>query len=150
MQEIPASDDRPQELHVYEMAILVVFDQQAEFAKAVQHGAIDAPAFGAPSPKDATRPHGTMSAIEEIAAERCRQVEVKGYTHEHDDTHTDGELACAAAAYACTADKHHINPEGLWPFEEDAFKPSDVRSNLIRAGALIVAEIERLDRSSSR
>lgn len=39
-----------------------------------------------------------MSVIDEIAAERQRQVEVEGWTAEHDDKHADGSLAQAAAA----------------------------------------------------
>ena len=39
-------------------------------------------------------------AIEDITAERKRQIEVEGWSSEHDDVHTGGEMALAAAAYA--------------------------------------------------
>jgi hypothetical protein len=82
------------------------------------------------------------TAITEIAAERSRQVEVEGWTLEHDDAHDSGELADAAACYALGR-----KMPSIWPWAEEWWKPSDRRRNLIKAGALIVAEIERLDRA---
>lgn len=97
-----------------------------------------------------------MTVIEEIAAER--QQDVEGWTERHDDEHGNCALARAAAAYAAHAtvqaypDKTswpdvvcNIVSE-LWPFDQERWKPKDARRDLIRAGALIVAEIERLDR----
>lgn len=40
-----------------------------------------------------------MSGIELIAAERDRQINVEGWTADHDGQHTEGELALAAIAY---------------------------------------------------
>ena len=97
-----------------------------------------------------------MSVIDEIAAERARQVAVEGWMFEHDDAHTDGSLAQAAAAYAAAAGLVNRNPSTLgiifariWPrtWSTIWFKPKTPRRDLIRAGALIVAEIERLDRA---
>jgi len=85
-----------------------------------------------------------------IAAERRRQVEAEGWTPEHDDQHDQGELAQAAAAYALHAgaglSKRVYEAERLWPFT-DGWKPSanEVRE-LVKAGALIAAEIDRLQR----
>ena len=108
-----------------------------------------------------------MSAIVEIAAERKRQIESEGWSSSHDDCHSTGEIARAAAAYAYAAtlsdievqfhhDRLYDRRKGiislivqLWPWETTWFKPKDKRRNLIKAGALIVAEIERLDRQSS-
>lgn len=89
-------------------------------------------------------------ALEDIAAERHRQIESEGWKPEHDDEHGLGELAGAAAAYAMADDFPNKAAE-LWPWEIGAdgknwWKPSDRRRNLVKAGALIVAEIERLDR----
>lgn len=89
--------------------------------------------------------------IAEIAAERRRQVEVEveGWTPEHDDSHRRGEMALAAACYAAPK---FVGFAGAafgalpWPWDRSWWKPRDVRRNLVRAGALIVAEIERLDR----
>lgn len=86
------------------------------------------------------------AAIELVAAERRRQVEAEGYSTEHDDEHATGELASAAACYALGFDAE------FWPWEADAWKPSpDNRvRELVKAGALIVAEIERLQRAEAR
>ena len=86
----------------------------------------------------------SQNAIEEIYAERRRQVDSEGWTPEHDDDHRNGELADAAACYALSDTGGSIG--GLWPWDLSWFKPRDRRRDLIRAAALIVAEIERLDR----
>lgn len=91
-----------------------------------------------------------------LIAEKARtNREHKGYTPEHDDTHTGGELVKAAICYAERARwlesfpkaDEHLGVPHLWPFEPESWKPSDdpIR-NLVHAGALIVAEIERLQR----
>jgi hypothetical protein len=92
-------------------------------------------------------------AILAIQAERRRQVNVEGWTPEHDDTHANGELADAAACYAIVprplvAGTMASIFERLWPWSREWWKPADRRRNLIKAGALIVAEIERLDRAA--
>lgn len=93
-----------------------------------------------------------MTALDDIAAERRRQIEQEGWTIEHDDEHDGGEMARAAASYAvasmCSREgditEHTIMK--LWPWAWRWYKPYSNRRNLVRAGALIVAEIERLDR----
>lgn len=75
--------------------------------------------------------------INEIITERKRQID-KGWSYKHDDTLVDGQLTWAAAAYA--TGKSELHPSG-W-----VYKPSTKRRRLIKAAALIVAEIERLDR----
>lgn len=98
----------------------------------------------------------SQNAIEEIYRERRRQVDSKGWTPEHDDGHDAGEIARAAAAYALPPatglGDNWLNQYALdiWPFHPDGFRHKDRRRDLIRAGALIVAEIERLDRLASR
>jgi hypothetical protein len=82
-----------------------------------------------------------------VAAERERQVTQEGHTDEHDDAHDGGELAHAAAALAVACiDKG--TGWGFWPWDDASWKPRDRRSNLVRAGALIAAEIDRLDRAA--
>lgn len=94
-----------------------------------------------------------------IGAERQRQVSLKGWTAEHDDEHEHGQLVAAAIAYAAHAmyRRHQRErPNDWWPWwgagpdadKPDGWKPSDdpVR-NLVKAGALIAAEIDRLQRS---
>lgn len=91
-----------------------------------------------------------------IAAERIRQVEKEGWTSGHDDSHLNGELSSAAAAYALASEKPYFSAT-LWPWRKEngggyhvleGFKPSadDSIRDLVKAGSLIVAEIERLMR----
>lgn len=90
---------------------------------------------------------GTMGdALSQIAAERRRQRLEEGWTAEHDDEHFDGEMADAAACYASTDPARVVR----WPWASTWWKPSpdDRRRELVKAGALIVAEIERLERAS--
>ena len=97
-------------------------------------------------------------ATDDINAERRRQIEAEGWTPAHDDEHGDGALANAAACYALGA-KLYVAPEYrdgkgvIWPFDEEWWKPSKGRCgrrrDLVKAGALIVAEIERIDRASA-
>ncbi|AOX10704.1 hypothetical protein Q5O_20715 [Pseudomonas putida JB] len=101
------------------------------------------------------------TAVRDLLVERCRQVREEGHTLERDDLHTEGQLAQAASAYAFWADPRgarqddHIDylnstPTGLWPWAKEYWKPASPRVMLIKADALILAEIERLDRQHSR
>lgn len=96
---------------------------------------------------------GTLRAIQDIEHERRRQVTEEEWTPEHDDQHDDGSMARAAACYAA----HPFMPTRawgtlptIWPWMPRWWKPKDRRRDLVRAGALIVAEIERLDRENER
>lgn len=91
-----------------------------------------------------------MKALDLIHAERNRQIHDKGWTPEHDDEHTDGELACAAAAFALSSTCRNFDEEIItaWPWGEPMQSGSPER-DLIRAGALIVAEIERIERQTA-
>lgn len=100
------------------------------------------------------------SVVDEIAAERRRQIAAEGWTPQHDDLHSGGQIAMAAAAYAdhswrfADAHKHGLNyatkvPSFLWPWDRAWWKPKNPRADLIRAAALIVAEVERLDRKAA-
>ena len=95
------------------------------------------------------------SAARDVFAERQRQISAESRTTEHDDAHDNGELAMAAAAYAWSSAMHGdatpfmVGWNQLWPWEYEEFKPKTPRENLVRAGALIVAEIERIDRQES-
>lgn len=88
-----------------------------------------------------------MTPIEEIAAERRRQTEAEGYDAAHDDAHVNGDIAKAAAAYAAASVRSAVGAQ-LWPWRIDEFKPKNGRDSLIKAAALCLAEIERLDRAS--
>ena len=84
----------------------------------------------------------TECVLEEIYEERSRQKNVEGWTEEHDDKHIERELAVAAACYA----SNKVN--GLWPWgtQHDKRMNHPYRKKLIIAAALLVAEIERIDR----
>ena len=90
-----------------------------------------------------------MTGIEAIAAERQRQIEEEGWTPEHDDKHGEAVLARAAACYAVYGSRiTTVRPPTWWPFNAIWWKPKNRRADLVRAGALIAAEIDRLDRLS--
>ena len=100
-----------------------------------------------------------MAVIDEIAAERTRQIEEEGWTPAHDDAHRRGEMAGAAACYIMhglsisrTDLRHQVRDvvRDLWPWALRWWKPSQHRRDLVKSAALIVAEIERLDRRQRR
>jgi hypothetical protein len=88
-----------------------------------------------------------MTGIERIAAERKRHEE-KGYTAEFDDQWEFGQLAEAAATYASRPyrDGAIVNWRRLhWPWDFWTFNPEEDRiRELVKAGSLIAAEIDRL------
>ncbi|MCG6541719.1 hypothetical protein MCB86_16725 [Pseudomonas sp. KSR10] len=90
-----------------------------------------------------TAPEQSQAAAD-VLAERRRQVEAEGWTPAHDDLYCAAELPRAAAAYILNG----ANDEApcIWPFASKWWKPKEARPNYVRAGALILAEIERLDR----
>lgn len=89
----------------------------------------------------------SQNVLEEVYSERRRQVDREGWAPQHDDEHDEGEMAFAAAAYATYQDDPASNyVPGLWPWAAEWWKPTTRRRNLIKAAALIIAEIERLDR----
>jgi hypothetical protein len=141
-----------------------------------------------------------LPGVELIATERRRQIEVEGWTPEHDDEHDSAQLAMAGAAYATAAravvhtlqycrgrgrehaerqsdpaererllqlcaedeadplnnyygrnDDGSVRPPRFdWPWDASWWKPSnDPVRNLVKAGALIAAEIDRLQRAAA-
>ena len=103
--------------------------------------------------------NGVEGAVGLIAAERQRQITAEGWTPEHDDWHFDGSLAVAAACYATQANQG-LHEGGMkvresvlryWPWDWNWWKPTpDNRiRELVKAGALIVAEIERLQHAAA-
>lgn len=79
----------------------------------------------------------------EILAEREKQE--LDWGDRHDDRHDQDELAYAAISYIL-ADSVPQLAFDYWPWDDDYWKPKTRRENLVRAGALIAAEIDRLDR----
>lgn len=96
-----------------------------------------------------------LSGAALIAVERKRQIEAEGWTPEHDDAHDLGELLHAAQSYVMVADAQAQRAKlppcfipKFWPWERKWWKPSPDRvRNLVKAGALIAAEIDRLQRN---
>lgn len=92
--------------------------------------------------------YGQSLAAVDVLKERCRQVEGEGYSIEQDDTYTDYQLPRAAICYGIKAAGLPDHLERLyWPFRSSAVKPANRRRSLVKAAALILAEIERLDRA---
>lgn len=90
-------------------------------------------------------------AATDVLAERRRQVTAEGWTSESDDQYEDGELIDAAACYAQDSSLWNCigEPPSDWPWSDEWWKPSkNMRRNLVKAGALILAEIERRDRAA--
>ena len=111
------------------------------------------------------------AGTELIAEERQRQIDKEGWTAEHDDTHDEGELAIAAICYASPVPifikEEHERSIGFidpWPWFDtvevtrygdglttqvpawDKRKKHSKLRKLVIAGALIAAEIDRLQR----
>jgi hypothetical protein len=87
-------------------------------------------------------------AARDVLDERKRQQSAEGWTPEHDDLHDTGELAIAAACYCAAVGPSKTGGTPIaWPWP-GFWKPKDRRNNLVRAAALLLAEIERLDRAA--
>jgi hypothetical protein len=91
----------------------------------------------------------------DVLRERVRQIEA-GYDAEHDDMWNENELVLAARDYLTW---HALGrepaaastPPSSWPFPRVDWKPSDdARAHLVKVAALLVAEIDRLDRETER
>ena len=99
-----------------------------------------------------TNPAALTKAARDVLAERLRQQEIEGFEPDQDDLAQEGQIAAGAACYALW-DSAAINmlrkeaKAGLWPWDESWWNPKDPRRNLVRAAALLLAEIERLDRA---
>lgn len=109
-----------------------------------------------PCTKGSKKMSTKMAGSELIAAERLRQIKSERWSARHDDGHNNGELVRAAICYALPNEvrvyktgayvsvslRHH-----LWPWEPKWWKPdADRVRELVKAGALIAAEIDRLQR----
>lgn len=103
---------------------------------------------------------GAGRGVTAIAQERRRQIEGERFDPTADQQYHQGELARAAACYVRleamrsvaatvpgTAVDDRVPPE--WPWARCWWKPKDRRSNLVRAGALIAAELDRMDREGA-
>lgn len=97
-------------------------------------------------------------AVLDVVTERHRQIQSEGWTPEHDNAHDKGEMAWAAVVYASNAsppgqglgaDRERI-VRLFWPWDWSWWEPTSRRRDLVKAAALLLAEIERLDRAEER
>lgn len=93
------------------------------------------------------------TGIELIAEERERQIHQEGWGASHDSEHTGEELATAGALYAMPAkfrqlDNSFVGVPIRWPWQRIWWKPSPENrvKELVKAGALIAAEIDRIQK----
>jgi hypothetical protein len=84
-----------------------------------------------------------------VRTERLRQISEEGFHPDDDDEMAEGELARAAAAYIRCSSAPADAAE-LWPWPAYQMKPKSRQRNLERAAALLLAELERLERSRER
>ncbi|MDX9956482.1 MAG: hypothetical protein RBT75_20465, partial [Anaerolineae bacterium] len=114
-----------------------------------------------PAPQQAAPAEGDVltQAAHDVLAERQRQISAEGWTPKHDDEHRTGAMASAAGCYALHAaasaatsqywrDRLETSVIEVWPWDDEWFKPGTARRNLVKAGALILAELERIDRAA--
>lgn len=125
-----------------------------------EHGIVEAQ-FGSARAREADAAAGQTAAARDVLAERERQKAIEGWTPEHDDEHANDQMALAAVCYADPCPQlmwrqfqlsrnplQSFKVPKLWPWDPEWWKPKDRRRNLVRAAALLLAEIERLDRSA--
>ena len=95
------------------------------------------------------------TGIDLIKEERERQINVEGWTENHDKQHINGELASLAALYAYPHNRYEHKSfyadsifSAMWPQNWDPkwWKPTPENriKELTKAGALIAAEIDRI------
>lgn len=87
-----------------------------------------------------------MNGREMIDYERARQISDENWSVEHDEEHCHGELMDAAIHYLVHGLDGRRPQLPPWPLEPDWWKPQTPLRDLVRAGALALAEADRLDR----
>ncbi|EPQ3027586.1 hypothetical protein NRQ82_000685 [Pseudomonas aeruginosa] len=99
--------------------------------------------------------HSMPKAWLDVQAERRRQITAEGWTPEHDDEHSHGQMARASACYALAGSSAPNDGTAAllvslaWPWDQQWWKPTSARRDLVKACALALAEIERLDRAAA-
>lgn len=98
-----------------------------------------------------------LAAADEIIDERFRQTSEENHSLADDDAYTQAELSRAAASFALLAGAsvatlpHDVRKSAaeVWPFAPEQLREKrSPRRMLVIAGALILAEIERLERQT--
>ncbi len=88
-------------------------------------------------------------AILDVIAERQRQKAVEGWTSEHDDKYGKSQLLWASSCYVLNTIQPFNRIPMDWPWAPEWWKPTNPRRDMVKAGALILAEIERIDRQEA-
>ncbi|WP_422028415.1 hypothetical protein [Pyruvatibacter mobilis] len=90
-------------------------------------------------------------AVTDVMIERVRQQQMEGWSPQSDDLYRDDELTMAAVCYLNRGTGLlDGDPPQIWPWTLSWWKPKSRRRDLVRAAALVIAEIERLDRAASK
>lgn len=80
---------------------------------------------------------GALAGVGEIIRERRRQIELKGWTTQHDrDKHAGGELVRLVVSESA---------EGYGGMVNGSYGPAEVERQMAKSGALAAAEIDRLE-----
>ena len=83
------------------------------------------------------------TAINLVKEEREKQINKHGYTVAYDRQHHDKAVLHGALAYLnSTIYSSTVGIED-WPFEKESFKPEGDIKNLVKAAAMIIAEIDK-------
>ncbi len=96
-------------------------------------------------------PWPLTNAEVEVLNERQRQIDSEGYDERHDSRHYPDQLAMAAVAYLLADEEYSFPDNGdsysgrFWPWGYLSFKPKDKRRNIVRAAALLIAELDKMD-----
>ena len=112
------------------------------------------------------------AGVELIAGERKRQIEKEGWSSDHDDEHVEGQMAWAAICYIAPARVYRKGGFSFfdpWAWDKEwdkrlkygkkgddelpdpkTYAPEQRLDLLVKAGALIAAEIDRLNRLKER
>ena len=109
------------------------------------------------TPTQETNQAGPLSyGADLIKAERLRQIHGEGWDVKNDDENDEGEMLLGANSYIQSVLTPNQHPEHkrkfilsmYWPrqWTQNWFKPTTAIRDLVKAGALIAAEIDRLKR----
>lgn len=133
------------------LVFLIANKDEATYAHSLWEGSVLTPLCPLSPAQPSADQVAPEAAVRDVLAERRRQIEVEGWTPEHDDMHRGGQMAQAAACYALHTELVGNVGDYLrfWPWSPGWWKPRDNRRNLVKAGALILAEIERIDRTTA-